>query len=514
MEKRTLNRRDFLRLTAAAAAGAVMAACAPAAPQVIEVVKEVPVEKVVKETVVVEKEVPVEKVVKETVVVEKPAKPGKVVELEVMWRTDPGETKALEGVIRIWEEERPDVLLKPIYVPWDEFEPKLMTLYAGGIAPDIIGLGGTNPYAERFVRGMVLAMEPYLDTEPELAEDLFPVTIKTLTLGGHLYALPATICGSGTYYNATLFDEAGVEYPPVEWKGSAWTWDDMIETAKKLTLDKDGDGKIDQYGLNPGHASPWYYTRLWGEDLISEDDYASGILHKWQTDDPDVYNACVAGLQARADAIYKHEVTPTPETAQALRQMGPMLKTGVVAMEFTGAWGINPPLPEKFKFGAAANPIGMPSKGKGTRGRQEQVDVLQIPDQTDNPDAAWEFSKYYVMDKKAIRIRVKDIPYLPSLQSALPIWLDEYSGNLEAISRADLEKTIMEGMEVAAEEEPFRGTGCPCSHVVGWAAIRDIFNAELDPVWTGEKSAEEAVDTMIPLVNEGVQKHLKKLGLE
>jgi len=48
----------------------MLAACAPATPQIVEVEKEVPVEKVVKETVVVEKEVAVEKVVKETVVVE------------------------------------------------------------------------------------------------------------------------------------------------------------------------------------------------------------------------------------------------------------------------------------------------------------------------------------------------------------------------------------------------------------------------------------------------------------
>ena len=44
MEQRKLNRRDFLRLSAVAAAGAVVAACAPATPQIIEVEKEVPIE--------------------------------------------------------------------------------------------------------------------------------------------------------------------------------------------------------------------------------------------------------------------------------------------------------------------------------------------------------------------------------------------------------------------------------------------------------------------------------------
>ncbi|GEM_PF-686627 len=501
MEKRKLNRRDFLRLAAAAATGALVAACAPAAPQVVEVEKQVPIEKVVKETVVVEKEV----------VVEKPAKPEEVVELTFMWRTDPKENQMLEEFLPSWEEKHPDMPVKLILAPWDEFEPKLMTMVAGGIAPDIIGTGGTNPWGERFVRGMILAMDPYLDTEPELAEDLFPIGVKSYTMGGKLIALPQCMCYPGVFYNATLFDEAGVDYPPVDWKGSGWTWGDMIEAAKKLTLDKDGDGKIDQYGLQPGHSSPWYYTRLWGEDLISGEDYASRILHGWQTDDPDVYNACVSGLQARADAIYEHKVTPSPATASALEQMGPMLKTGVLAMEFTGAWALFPPLPEKFKFGAAANPLGG-EKGKGTRANMVWVDPMQIPKQAEargHADAAWEFCKWMVADKEAIKVQV---PYransIPSVQSGFPIYMDAWGNQPQMVTRgADLEKMILGSIEVATAD-------VPCHGIVGWTAIRDIFRGELEPVWLGDKTAKEAVDTMIPLINEALQKYLKELGVE
>jgi peptide/nickel transport system substrate-binding protein len=61
-----MNRRSFLRASAMTLAGIAAASCAQPTPQVIE--KEVPVEKVVKETVVVEKEVAVEKVVTATAV--------------------------------------------------------------------------------------------------------------------------------------------------------------------------------------------------------------------------------------------------------------------------------------------------------------------------------------------------------------------------------------------------------------------------------------------------------------
>ncbi len=74
---RKLNRRDFLRGSAVAAVGIMAASCAQPTPLIVE--KEVPVEKIVKETVIVEKEVAVEKVVKETVVTEKEVAIEKVV---------------------------------------------------------------------------------------------------------------------------------------------------------------------------------------------------------------------------------------------------------------------------------------------------------------------------------------------------------------------------------------------------------------------------------------------------
>jgi len=72
-----MKRREFLRAVAAMAAGVAVSACAQPTAQIIE--KQVPVEKIVKETVVVEKEVAVEKIVKETVLVQKEVAVEKIV---------------------------------------------------------------------------------------------------------------------------------------------------------------------------------------------------------------------------------------------------------------------------------------------------------------------------------------------------------------------------------------------------------------------------------------------------
>jgi len=99
-----LTRRDFLRGSAMVAVGAAAASCAQPTPLIVE--KEVPVEKVVKETVVVSKEVAVEKVVTATPVVmkygESPQLAGKVQQGQL----PPVDERLPETplVIEVWEE--------------------------------------------------------------------------------------------------------------------------------------------------------------------------------------------------------------------------------------------------------------------------------------------------------------------------------------------------------------------------------------------------------------------------
>ena len=59
-----------------------------------------------------------------------------------------------------------------------------------------------------------------------------------------LACLPQNISSLVVYYNQDLFTAAGVAYPP-----DSWAWDEFLAMARALTLDTDGDGQVDQYGL-------------------------------------------------------------------------------------------------------------------------------------------------------------------------------------------------------------------------------------------------------------------------
>lgn len=53
------------------------------------------------------------------------------------------------------------------------------------------------------------------------------------------------------FYNRTMFLEAGLEDPLDLQKRGEWTWDKFEEACKVLTKDTDGDGVIDQWGVQP-----------------------------------------------------------------------------------------------------------------------------------------------------------------------------------------------------------------------------------------------------------------------
>lgn len=69
----------------------------------------------------------------------------------------------------------------------------------------------------------------------------FPTYLDALSLGGHLYALPTESFGAALVYRRDLFERYRVKVPT--------TIPELIAAAKKLTLDTDGDGRIDIYGV-------------------------------------------------------------------------------------------------------------------------------------------------------------------------------------------------------------------------------------------------------------------------
>ncbi len=90
--------------------------------------------------------------------------------------------------------------------------------------------------------GKIVPIENYRFMIPDsIINDIFPPLIKDNTWNGKLITFPFNKSVPVYYYNKDLFREYGIDSFPR-------TWQEFREVAKKLTIDKDGDGKPDIYG--------------------------------------------------------------------------------------------------------------------------------------------------------------------------------------------------------------------------------------------------------------------------
>ena len=165
----------------------------------------------------------------------------------VSFRTsgDPAEQAAYQTLVAAFHEAHPEIRIELSHIPSArEYRTRLVTDFAAGAAPDI-SLMNYRRFASFAASDLLVPIGPYLDrSELIIMADFYPVAIEAFRWHDELMCLPQNISSLVVYYNQDLFDAAGLAYPP-----DRWSWNEFLETARALTLDTDGDGQTDQYGL-------------------------------------------------------------------------------------------------------------------------------------------------------------------------------------------------------------------------------------------------------------------------
>lgn len=143
-----------------------------------------------------------------------------------------------------WNVERfvgrnPDFKVNVLEVPWTQYKSKYFSAMMTG-ATDMGEMW--YPWVSDFVdKGL---LEPLDDIVTDKEFSRYPTSIQNFIKfpDGHIYVVPHYMNVDGFYYNQSMLKKAGLDGPPAN-------WDELVEYAKKLTKDFDGDGNIDQWGL-------------------------------------------------------------------------------------------------------------------------------------------------------------------------------------------------------------------------------------------------------------------------
>jgi len=302
------------------------------------------------------------------------------------WGT-PDEAASVQEVANRYHEENPGVIVDIVCIPNEEYVTKLNAMAAANELPDcgIMSEAGVLDFGSKGYLADISDMYAGADAAP-----LDCITFKA---DGKPVAYSAANEILVLYYNKDLFDAAGVPYPSAT---EAMTWEEFVDTAKKLTLDASGKNaseagfdpeNIVQYGCTVDNWT--WQLEVWalsnGGRWFSEDGKTCTI------NSPEVAES----IQKVADLMNVDHVMPyraglTDDGVQST------ICAGNIAMSTGGAWNIGTCLNGvDFNYGVARLPMMKESVTICTGGPQV------VFSQTKHPQEAMDFIKWYMKEENS-----------------------------------------------------------------------------------------------------------------
>ena len=370
--KRNLSRRDFLRATAFSTVGLALAACAaPAAPASAPAATS-------GEAAPAATAAPVA---------------AEKVTVRFHARIGAQEDALYDMQMPKFMEENPNIEIVRESFPGADFQTKISTMLAGGTLGDAMwsALGGATIYFH-WAQNVIAPIDDLVAAQAIDLSQWYEGCLNAITMEGNLLGLPFKAHpGWGvTYYNASAYEEVGLEVPSAD-----WTLDDQIEFATALHK-VEGD-QVVRFGYLPGaleHA--WKallcVTRAYGGQLLNEDGTQFLLM-----EDP-----TRQAIQYTWDMHNVHNVAPKPD--QILGSVGEMWIAGALAMNTAGTFRSNADaaIGDTFDWMAVGNAKGP----AGVGGSDYEVDAFCVTSASQHPAEAFEWVQYLCSHESGVQLGI------------------------------------------------------------------------------------------------------------
>ncbi|MBN1815509.1 MAG: extracellular solute-binding protein [Anaerolineae bacterium] len=308
---------------------------------------------------------------------------------------------------------------------------------------------------------------------------------------GRWYGIGSCWVGPHMYYNADIFEAEGIE-PPSNDPDEAWDWDTFLEVANQLTVDTNGRHPSDS-GFDIDNVDRWgVQWPTWSGPLHSAVasnggewiDPATGL---YVLDKPEAIEA----LQAVADLMLVQKVMPQNTAFQALGMSNTqMLENGKMAMAVDGSWALAWITKIQATLGTAVLPkLKVPAT-------DIQAHIHCGLAATQHPEAAWRWLRFLATEYYQLLFLRMGL-WLPS---QTPLMTEEGLAKWMTLRTAPGVGVHPEGFEkIVTEYVPKYGHALYMPP--GSPEADSIITPALDPIWVGDKTAEEAMAEAVPEAN-------------
>ncbi|MGF7031618.1 ABC-type glycerol-3-phosphate transport system substrate-binding protein [Paenibacillus mucilaginosus] len=335
------------------------------------------------------------------------------------WRNsgNDAENAAYDKLVASFMDKYPDIAVEMTPIPYADYDTKLRVSIASGSPPDIMALDAPTlgSYAHA---GALKPLTAYFKADGNL-EDIPPSTLATYTYQNEIYMAPLTESSIALFYNKKLFKAKGIPMPSKN-PEEPWTWEQVLEAAKKLSDPANGIFGIDPaQGFNNAGATAYFkYPIIWqfgGEIMDGEGKTSKGYL-----DSPETKKA----LQFFSELYNTHGVS-------ALEYPPDPFPNGKLGMTVDGSWSLAY-LTEKFPQFKLGEDYDIAPLPKGTRQAVANGSwSLGISSKSQHADAAWKFVNWVTSKEGQVTYSTmtKDIPARYSAAKEFPE-LNQYPKNV------------------------------------------------------------------------------------
>ncbi len=396
---------------------------------------------------------------------------GGKTEITYMEWGDPAELDVWKAIVADFEAANPTIQVNVEVSDWDSYWTKVKTLLAANTPPDVFAMDAPL-YLDYQSRGSLLNLQPYIDKNPGMLDGLFANTLTAYQTPEGYFGLPRDFQTIVVFYNKDMFDKAGLPYPQ-----NSWTYDDLRATAKTLTKDTNGDGKIDQFGyvIDPWDFEPGMSEIIWayGGDLINSDHTQTLI------GEPNARKA----FQILYDMMRVDGSIPDPNTSG--QYGGDLFLSGNAAMMAMGHWAVPSYSTAPFKWDVVEMPAGPAGQATSVNSAG-----FVVGKGSKHPAEAFAFIKFVLSEAGQKRLAEMGFacPVLKSV-AASPAFLQQ--------STKINHQMFVDSLAFAHMKPVFKGYD-------EWAsAIGD----GLAPAWNGEADLNTTLDQIVVSADEVLKKN-------
>ncbi|OXL85679.1 ABC transporter substrate-binding protein [Paenibacillus sp. SSG-1] len=320
---------------------------------------------------------------------------GKKVEVTMItWESKEMNDKIM-AAMKQFEQENPDITVKLIPTPLDNYGVKVNGMLTAKKAPDIF-MTGNDMLLDNASKGLLYDWTSQAEQDKEFMDGFYKGVVDSWHYDGKLVGLPGLLNTYGIFYNKKAFQDAGLTEPKI-----GWTYSDLFTAMEKLSSKQGGVQQFGYYApLDP------FYLSLYSVSSGAAP-FADSILNPTKVEISDKF---VEGVEKYKTAIANGYMNPPTFD---LTNVMSSFKQGKVPMTLQGQWVADDLIrtaPKDLQWGFVPMPV--------VNTQSEIYDAVGwcSPTTVKNPEAVWKVLKF--LDSKMYEEVLPQTPVAPAAYQA------------------------------------------------------------------------------------------------